>query len=133
DRFAAHGRVGAEGVGRARGRRPAARRRGRAAPRGRGAGGAVSAPLAPARPATFPRPYARRRPGSSFTPPIRISAMQSPFRDISGVSIPSLAERHGTPVFVYDRATIEKRVSELKSFDVIRYAQKASSNIALLA
>lgn len=59
--------------------------------------------------------------------------MQSPFRDISGVSIPSLAERHGTPVFVYDRATIEKRVSELKSFDVIRYAQKASSNIALLA
>ncbi len=59
--------------------------------------------------------------------------MQSPFRDISGVSVQSLAERHGTPVFVYDRATIEKRVSELKSFDVIRYAQKASSNLALLA
>jgi diaminopimelate decarboxylase len=79
------------------------------------------------------RPYARRRPGSSFTPPNRIPAMQSPFRDISGVPVTALAERHGTPVFIYDRATIEQRALELKAFDVIRYAQKASSNLALLA
>ncbi|HEX2613046.1 MAG TPA: diaminopimelate decarboxylase [Fibrobacteria bacterium] len=59
--------------------------------------------------------------------------MQNPLRDISGVSVTALAGRHGTPLFVYDRATIEKRISELKSFDVIRYAQKASSNLALLA
>jgi diaminopimelate decarboxylase len=51
----------------------------------------------------------------------------------AGISIADLAQRHGTPFFAYDRAVIEKRVSELKQFDVIRYAQKASSNLGLLA
>jgi diaminopimelate decarboxylase len=51
----------------------------------------------------------------------------------AGMSIVDLARRHGTPFFAYDRAVIEKRVGELKQFDVIRYAQKASSNLGLLA
>ncbi len=59
--------------------------------------------------------------------------MPSSIRTLAGLEIAALAEKHGTPFFLYDRAVIEQRVSELKAFDVIRYAQKASSNIALLS
>jgi diaminopimelate decarboxylase len=59
--------------------------------------------------------------------------MQNVSTQFAGISITDLAQRHGTPFFAYDRAVIEKRISELKSFDVIRYAQKASSNLGLLA
>jgi diaminopimelate decarboxylase len=51
---------------------------------------------------------------------------------IAGASIPDLAARFGTPVYVYDAAKIVERVNDLKQFDVIRYAQKACSNIAIL-
>ncbi|MFN7734122.1 MAG: diaminopimelate decarboxylase [Pirellula sp.] len=51
---------------------------------------------------------------------------------IAGHSIASLADRFGTPCYVYDMAVIRERVDDLKSFDVIRYAQKACSNIAIL-
>lgn len=44
-----------------------------------------------------------------------------------------LAQEHGTPLFVYDAATIRARVAELRAFDVVRYAQKANSNLAILA
>ena len=44
-----------------------------------------------------------------------------------------LAREHGTPLFVYDAATIRARVGELRGFDVVRYAQKANSNLAILA
>ncbi len=45
-----------------------------------------------------------------------------------------LAREHGTPLFVHDAATIRARVAELRgSYDVVRYAQKANSNLALLA
>ncbi len=50
----------------------------------------------------------------------------------AGISLAHLAERFGTPVFVYDAAIIKKRADELKKFDVVRYAQKACSNIAIL-
>jgi len=43
-----------------------------------------------------------------------------------------LARQHGTPVWVYDAATIRQRVAALKSFDVLRFAQKANSNTHLL-
>ena len=59
--------------------------------------------------------------------------MQNVSNSFAGIPLVDLAKRHGTPFFAYDRAVIEKRVSELKSFDVIRYAQKASSNLGLLA
>lgn len=62
-----------------------------------------------------------------------MTAMTTPLRQIAGLDVTALAARHGTPLFVYDRAVIEQRIAELKEFDVIRYAQKASSNLALLA
>ena len=52
--------------------------------------------------------------------------------DFAGIPLTTIAEQFGTPVFVYDAAVIRQRVSELKRFDVIRYAQKACSNIAIL-
>jgi len=46
----------------------------------------------------------------------------------------ALAREHGTPLFAYDAQTIRARCVELTArFDVVRYAQKASSNLALLA
>lgn len=53
--------------------------------------------------------------------------------EIAGVNIRTLAERFGTPLFVYDRAVIERRIADLEPFPVIRYAQKANSNLAILA
>ena len=43
-----------------------------------------------------------------------------------------LAQQHGTPLWVYDADTIRERIAELRSFDVIRYAQKACSNLHIL-
>jgi diaminopimelate decarboxylase len=53
--------------------------------------------------------------------------------EIAGLDIRTLAERFGTPLFAYDRAVIEKRIADLEPFPVIRYAQKANSNLAILA
>jgi diaminopimelate decarboxylase len=52
---------------------------------------------------------------------------------IGGVPVDELAKRFATPAFIYERAVIEKRIGELKAFDVVRFAQKACSNLALLA
>ena len=38
----------------------------------------------------------------------------------------------GTPVYVYDAAKISQRIADLAAFDVVRYAQKACSNLAIL-
>lgn len=51
---------------------------------------------------------------------------------IAGQPIPELARRYGTPLYVYDAQPIARRIAELKAFDVIRYAQKACSNVAIL-
>ena len=60
----------------------------------------------------------------------------SPFpairHQIAGVSIADIARQFGTPTYIYDAASILERVSDLKPFDVIRYAQKACSNLAIL-
>ena len=53
-------------------------------------------------------------------------------REIAGVSVADLARDFGTPTYVYDTAVIEQRIAELASFDVIRFAQKANSNLAVL-
>jgi diaminopimelate decarboxylase len=53
----------------------------------------------------------------------------NPFKDST---LRDLAQRHGTPLWVYDAATIRARIASLKAFDVIRYAQKANSNVHLL-
>ncbi|MEO6397199.1 MAG: diaminopimelate decarboxylase [Tepidiformaceae bacterium] len=59
--------------------------------------------------------------------------MKNVLSSIAGIPVAELARRYGTPVFVYDEAVIEQRINELRQFPVIRYAQKASSNLALLA
>lgn len=43
-----------------------------------------------------------------------------------------LAQQHGTPLWVYDAATVRRRIQALKPFDTIRYAQKANANTHLL-
>ncbi len=43
-----------------------------------------------------------------------------------------LARQHGTPLWVYDAATIQSRVAALQQFDTVRFAQKANSNTHLL-
>jgi diaminopimelate decarboxylase len=52
--------------------------------------------------------------------------------EIAGQPVVELAERYGTPLFVYDAETIVQRVQDLEDFDGIRYAQKACSNLAIL-
>jgi diaminopimelate decarboxylase len=57
----------------------------------------------------------------------------SPTRtQVAGVPIAELAQTFGTPTYVYDAAKIVERINDLKQFDVIRFAQKACSNIAIL-
>jgi diaminopimelate decarboxylase len=44
----------------------------------------------------------------------------------------ALARQHGTPLWVYDAATIRQRIQALSAFDTVRYAQKANANTHLL-
>lgn len=62
------------------------------------------------------------------------SAPQFPLvRDaIAGVPVAQLAEHFGTPTFIYDAEMIVRRLNDLRSFDVVRYAQKACSNLAVV-
>lgn len=43
-----------------------------------------------------------------------------------------IAARYTTPLWVYDAQVIRARIASLQAFDVIRYAQKACSNIHIL-
>lgn len=52
--------------------------------------------------------------------------------EIAGLPVADLASKFGTPTYVYDSARIAQRIDDLRRFDVIRYAQKANSNIAVL-
>ncbi|MES2354142.1 MAG: diaminopimelate decarboxylase [Pseudomonadota bacterium] len=51
---------------------------------------------------------------------------------ISGERLAEIANQFGTPCWVYDAACIRRRIAQLKIFDVVRYAQKANSNLHLL-
>ena len=51
---------------------------------------------------------------------------------IAGVSVVELAEKYGTPTYVYDAGVIKERINDLRAFDYIRYAQKACSNLSIL-
>ncbi|MFI5532561.1 diaminopimelate decarboxylase [Kitasatospora sp. NPDC051853] len=46
--------------------------------------------------------------------------------------IAAVAEEHGTPVWIYDAETVRGQIAKLRSFDTVRYAQKANSNTHLL-
>lgn len=52
--------------------------------------------------------------------------------EIAGVPVVQLAREFGTPTYVYDAAVIRERIRALRRFDVVRYAQKANSNLAIL-
>ena len=43
-----------------------------------------------------------------------------------------LAEQYGTPFWTYDAEIIRERIRQLRAFDVVRFAQKACSNIHIL-
>jgi len=43
-----------------------------------------------------------------------------------------LAGQYGTPLWVYDAAVIRERIDQLRAFDVVRFAQKACSNVNIL-
>ena len=47
-------------------------------------------------------------------------------------SLAALAQQYGTPLWVYDAATITRQIQALRQFDVVRFAQKANSNIHIL-
>lgn len=46
---------------------------------------------------------------------------------LSPTRLQALAAEYGTPLWVYDAATIRDRAASLKRFDVVRFAQKACS------
>jgi len=50
----------------------------------------------------------------------------------AGQDIATLAKQYGTPLYLYDAEIIARRVADLAAFDVVRYAQKACGNIAIL-
>jgi len=43
-----------------------------------------------------------------------------------------IARRHGTPVYVYDASIVRRQLGTLRSFDRVRYAQKACPNLHML-
>ena len=53
-------------------------------------------------------------------------------KSVDGSLVCAIAERFGTPVYTYDGGVIRERVASLGQFDLVRYAQKASSNTHLL-
>ena len=55
--------------------------------------------------------------------------MSNPF---SPAQLWNLADEFGTPLWVYDAATIRERIAQLQAFDTVRFAQKACSNIHIL-
>lgn len=50
----------------------------------------------------------------------------------SPAALASLAQQHGTPLWVYDADTIARQIQALRQFGVIRFAQKANSNTHIL-
>jgi len=60
------------------------------------------------------------------------SAFPNTLQRIAGVPVRDLARDFGTPTYVYDADGIAERVARLRAFDVVRYAQKANSNLAVL-
>lgn len=51
---------------------------------------------------------------------------------VDGSSVIEVTSRYGTPVWIYDADVIRAQVQKLTQFDVVRFAQKASSNIHIL-
>lgn len=52
---------------------------------------------------------------------------------VTSFDVAEVAKKHETPVWVYEQAILEKRAQEVQAFDLVRYAQKANSNLAILS
>jgi diaminopimelate decarboxylase len=52
--------------------------------------------------------------------------------DLTPTQIWALADEYGTPLWVYNADIIKERIAQLKTFDTIRFAQKACSNTHIL-
>ncbi len=64
--------------------------------------------------------------------PIANKIFETTRNEIAGIPISEIVSKFGTPAYVYDMSIIEERVRDLAAFDVVRYAQKACSNIGIL-
>ncbi len=64
--------------------------------------------------------------------PIANKIFETVRNEIAGIPISEIVSKFGTPAYVYDMSIIEERVRDLAAFDVVRYAQKACSNIGIL-
>jgi diaminopimelate decarboxylase len=51
---------------------------------------------------------------------------------IAGQPVVALAQAFGTPLYVYEASKIARRINDLAAFDVVRFAQKACSSLAIL-
>ena len=51
---------------------------------------------------------------------------------IDGSVVAEVAERYGTPVWLYNAERIRTQIDLFRQFDTIRFTQKASSNIHIL-
>jgi len=52
--------------------------------------------------------------------------------DLTPELLTEIAGRYGTPVYVYDASLVRRQLSALRSFDRVRYAQKACPNLHML-
>ena len=52
--------------------------------------------------------------------------------EIAGLSVRDLARTYGTPTYIYDSKTMGTQIESLRPFDVVRYAQKANSSLAVV-
>lgn len=53
-------------------------------------------------------------------------------KNINQKMILKIIKKYKTPIWIYNKKTIQKQILKLKKFDIIRFAQKACSNIHIL-
>ena len=51
---------------------------------------------------------------------------------LTAANLLPLAQQYAGPLWVYDAAIIQQRIAQLSAFDVVRFAQKACSNVHIL-
>ncbi len=53
--------------------------------------------------------------------------------EIAGFSVRQLVAGYGSPIYLYDAELIRQRCRDLQAFETVRFAQKACSNLSILA
>jgi len=51
---------------------------------------------------------------------------------LDALALQQVARAFGTPLYVYNASVIRNQIAALRQFDVIRFAQKANSNVHVL-